>query len=72
MPFKLRFQRLLHGGFGFAAGEHHIAAGDVGADAGKSQRLAHRLQLAHRQLAGAADIHRTQKGNEGGHGKLNC
>jgi hypothetical protein len=67
IAFERGFQRLLHRGFGFAGGEDHIAAGDVGFDAGKAQRLAHRLQLGHRQLAGAADIHRTKQGNEGGH-----
>jgi hypothetical protein len=65
--FEPRFQRLLHRGFGFAADENDIAAGDVGADVLEPQRLAHRLELAHRELAGAADIHCAEQGDEGGH-----
>ena len=67
MGFEPCFERLLDSGFGFAAGEHDIAAGDVGADGLEAERLAHRLELAHRQLAGAADIDRTEPGDKGGH-----
>jgi hypothetical protein len=63
-------QRGLHRGFRFAAGEDDIAAGDVGADGTEPQFLADRLEIAHRQLAGAADIDRTQQCHERSHSDL--
>src|SRR5690349_18821857 len=41
---------------GLAALADDIAAGDVGANRSESGGFAHRLELAHRQLSGAADI----------------
>ena len=52
-------------GFGFSALEDHIATGDEGPDLGKTRSLAHGLQVVHRKLAGAADIHGPQHRNEG-------
>ena len=45
------------------AGEHHVAAGDVGAHLAEAGLLAHGAQLLHRQLAGAADVDRAQQGD---------
>ena len=59
------FERRPDLGFGFPAVEDHIAAGDEGSDLGKAGSLAHGLQVAHRKLAGAADVHGSQKRNEG-------
>jgi len=61
------FKRGLDGGFGLAAGEDDIAAGDEGADGSEPQLLADIPEVAHRQLAGAADIDRTQQRHERAH-----
>jgi len=46
----------------FVAHEDKIAAGDIGADIGEPSLLADRLELFHRQLVVAADIHPAQQG----------
>src|SRR5690606_5782647 len=71
-PARMGEQALLQRGPGPRRGgvavEDHVAAGDVGPDPGAAFGLAHGHQLGHRQLAGAADIDRTQQGDKAGHG----
>ena len=49
------------------AREDHVAAGDIGPDLVQPQPFAQRLQIGHRDLAGAADIDRPQQCDPGGH-----
>ena len=52
---------------GLAAGEDDVAARDIGLHLGEVRVGAERPQVFHRQLARAADIHRTQESNETRH-----
>ena len=60
-------ERGLHLRLGGLAFEHNIAAGDVGLHLREAGVLAHRFQIGHRQLAGAADIDRAQQCDVFGH-----
>jgi hypothetical protein len=55
-----------------AACEDDVAACNIGAHGGVAELLAHGLEFAHRQFAGAADIHGTQQCDERTHGKLSA
>jgi hypothetical protein len=61
MGEQARFQLGFHLGGICRARKNHVAAGNVGFDSGEPGVNAHGLKLCHRQLAGAADIHRAQQ-----------
>ncbi|CAM2152957.1 hypothetical protein PT2222_20018 [Paraburkholderia tropica] len=65
VSLEARFELLLHARCGEAAVEHDIAAGDIGAHVGETERFAHRAQFGHGEFAGAADIHGAQQGDIG-------